>query len=135
MHDEHRALMGIGSAGRTAKGDVSHRQFWLNESGPAGAYGVRHVYAPVEKVDCHVEDRGSGLTHVNLSEAIPMGDSSYRSYATVRTADQRTMGIGIWESQDALNWSPRRLGQVKHEAHDTNLVHFEDLPGDQTVPR
>src|ERR1035437_2574705 len=29
---------------RTPKGSISHRQFWLDEAGPAGARSVHHVY-------------------------------------------------------------------------------------------
>ena len=111
---------------------ISHRQFWLEESGPAGAYGVRHVYAPVGKVECRVDDGGIGLANISLSAVFLKEDGSYLAYGSTRTADQKTMAIGVWESGDALNWSPCMLGQVERDGRDTNLIHFGNLPGDQS---
>lgn len=116
---------------RTPKGNISNRQYWFDEALPHGAYSIHHVYAPVEKVECRLDHSDVGLANTMLSDPIRMDDGSYRAYATSRTADQKQMRIGVWESEDALNWRPRMLGQVEIDGRDTNLIGFENLPGDQ----
>ena len=120
--------LGAEGGGKMSKGgnhtaDISHRLFFFEEKGPAGAYSVHHAYAPVKKLDCRVE--GGDFACVDFGDPIVMGDGSYRCYGTARPEDERTMAIGLWESADALNWKPVNLGQ------GTNLIHFENLPGDQ----
>ena len=116
---------------QTAKGNISHRMYFFKEGGPDRAYGVHHAYAPVEKLECRVDDGGLGFSCIDFGDPIPMKGGTYRCYGTVRTPDQSFMGIALWESKDALRWSPVRLGQVKRDGRDTNLIHFENLPGDQ----
>ena len=128
---DHNMRFQTGSG--TAKGDISHRLFFFKEDGPDGAYGVHHVYAPVEKPECKVDDGGLDWGCIDFGDPIPMADGPYRCYGTARPSDQRFMGIGLWESKDALHWTPVRLGQVKRDGKDTNLVNFENLPGDQTA--
>ena len=115
---------------RTPRGDVSHRLFFFGETNRA--YGVHHAYAPVEKVECRVEDGGFGWSCIDFGDPLRMEDGSYRCYGTARTPDQGFMGVGLWESKDALHWSPVYLGQVKRDGKDTNLIQFENLPGDQS---
>lgn len=109
-----------------ANASISHRLFWLDEAGPTGARSVHHVYAPVETLQCNVEDAGTGLCNVSFSDLVALDDGSFRAYATVYSTDHKTMRIGIWQSDDAVNWSACRLG-------DTNLVEFDNLPGNQTA--
>jgi len=116
---------------RTPRGAISQRQFWLDESGPPRACGVRHVYAPVEKLECLIDDGGIGLSSISIASPIELADGSYRVYATARNSDERQMAVGIWESGDALNWSPRMLGQVERDGRDTNFIRFGGIPGDQ----
>jgi len=113
---------------RIPKGSVSHRQFFFTEKLPSGAYSVHYVYGPVEKVECRIEGKISGMPNVGLGSPILLDDGTYRSYGIARSTDQRMMSTGIWESDDALSWRPRNLGQVE----DTNLILFENLPGDQS---
>lgn len=120
-----------GDISRTGVGAISHRQFWLDERGPERAYGVRHAYAPVRKVECRIDDGGAGLTSISVTSPIQMPDGSYRVYATARNSDERQMAVGVWESKDALNWSPRALGQVERNGRDTNFIRFKGVPGDQ----
>ncbi len=116
--------------GRTPGGDISHRLLFFGE--PGQAYGVHHTYAPVEKQECTVDDGGLGWGCIDFGDPFKMEDGSYRCYGTVRPSDQRFMGIGLWESKDALRWTPINLGQVKRDGRDTNLIQFENLPGDQS---
>lgn len=125
--------MDMPTRGPAAKCSISHRQFWLDEIGPAGAYGVHHAYAPVTKVDCRVDDGGIGLANVSISDVLALDDGCYRAYATVYSADWRAMHVGVWESGDGLNWSPRPLGQVEMDGRDTNLIRFENLPGSRSA--
>jgi len=118
--------------GRIPKGSIPHRQFWLDEAGPAGARSIHHVYAPVEKVKCRFEDGGAALPNATISDLIVLEDGSYRAYVTVYSVDEKTMRVGIWESGDAVNWSARRLGQAQVDGRDTNLIQFDNLPGDQS---
>jgi len=101
--------------------DISHRLFFFDD--PAKAYGVHHAYAPVKKLGCNID--GGDYACLDFGDPVVMEDGSYRCYGTVRPADERTMAIGLWESADALNWRPVNLGE------GTNLVRFENLPGDQ----
>jgi len=116
--------------GRTPRGDVSHRLLFFEE--PNEAYGVHHAYAPVEKPECRVDDGGFGWSCIDFGDPFTIEDGSYWCYGTARTPDQRFMGIGLWESKDALHWTPVNLGQVKRDGKDTNLIQFENLPGDQS---
>lgn len=118
--------------GRTPKGSIPHRQFWLDEAGPAAARSIHHVYAPVEKVKCHFEDGGAALPNTSISDLIVLDDGSYRAYTTAYSLDERTMRVAVWESGDAVNWSARRLGQAQVDGRDTNLIGFDNLPGDQS---
>jgi len=118
--------------GRTPKGSIPHRQFWLDEAGPPGARSIHHVYAPVEKVKCHFEDGGAALPNTSISDLIVLDDGSYRAYATAYSVDEKTMRVAVWESGDAINWSARRLGQAPVDGRDTNLIQFDNLPGDQS---
>lgn len=124
--------MTLQASARTPKGDISHRMFFFREGGPERAYGVHHAYAPIEKPECHVDDGGLGFSCIDFGDPIKMPGGSYRCYGTVRTPDQRFMGIALWESSDALHWSPVILGQVKRDGKDTNLINFENLPGNQS---
>ena len=108
------------ATGHTA--DISHRLFFFEENGHAKAYGVHHVYAPVKKLECHVDEGGQGFACVDFGDPIKMEDGSYRCYGTVRPADESTMAIGLWQSKDALDWKPVNLG-----------INFDNLPGDQTA--
>jgi hypothetical protein len=130
---EERRGTEIGRGGHVCKGSVPHRQFFFDEEGPTGAYSVHHVYGPIEKVECRIEDEGLGFDNVTLGDPILLENGCYGSYSTIRTPDHKVMRIGLWESRDALNWSPRYLGRVEKEGRDTNLIHFEGLPGDQTA--
>jgi len=118
--------------GRTPKGSIPHRQFWLDEAGPPGARSIHHVYAPVEKVKCHFEDGGAALPNTSISDLIVLDDGSYRAYATAYSVDEKTMRVAVWESGDAINWSARRFGQAPVDGRDTNLIQFDNLPGDQS---
>lgn len=116
--------------GRTPRGDVSHRLLFFES--PNEAYGIHHAYAPVEKPECNVEDGGLGWGCIDFGDPFRLEDGSYWCYGTARPSDQSFMGIGLWESRDALHWTPVPLGQVKRDGKDTNLVRFENLPGEQS---
>ena len=111
-------------------GEVSRRLLFFEE--PIRAYGVTHVYAPVEKLECRVDDGGPDWGCIDFGDPFKREDGTYTCYGTVRPSDQRSMGIALWESRDALNWTPVRLGQVALDGKDTNLVRFDNLPGDQS---
>ncbi|MCX6377801.1 MAG: hypothetical protein NTU88_17520 [Armatimonadetes bacterium] len=117
----------------TAKGDISHRMFFFEEKLPAGAYSIHHVYAPVEKVECRVELSAPAYTEIGLGDPMRLENGSYRSYGGARSTDQRLCGVGVWESPDLLKWSPVRLGQMKVDGADTNMIRFEGIPGDQSA--
>ena len=114
---------GDGKMATTRSADISHRLFFFQQ--PDRSYGLHHAYAPVKKLNCHVDDGGRGFACIDFGDPIKMDDGSYRCYGTVRPADESTMAIGLWQSKDALDWKPVNLGQ------GTNLIHFENLPGDQ----
>jgi hypothetical protein len=103
---------------RTA--DISHRLFFFQQ--PDRSYGLHHAYAPVKKLECKVDDGGRGFACMDFGDPIKMDDGSYRCYGTVRPADESTMAIGLWQSEDALDWKPVNMS-----------IHFENLPGDQSA--
>ncbi len=115
---------------QTPKGEISHRLLFFEA--PNEAYGIHHAYAPVTKVECRVDDGGLGWSCIDFGDPIEIG-GTYRCYGTVRTPDEKFMGIALWESNDALEWTPVTLGQVKRDGKETNLIEFENLPGDQTA--
>jgi len=124
--------MYIPTVTRLAKYDISHRQFFFSENLPASAYSVHHAYAPVQKVDCHVENIVPEMKNATLGHVVLLDDGTYRAYGMVRTTDWSNSRIGVWESQDALNWHPRILDQVEVHGQKTNLIRFDGLPGDQS---
>jgi hypothetical protein len=120
-----QAFSGLISSARVRRSEVSYRQFFFNESGPARAYSVHYVYAPVEKIEIRFEERAiNGL----ISDIVRTDCGRYRGYGSSRTPDERVMGMRVWESDDGITWAPVNLGQVG----DTNLIFFENLPGDQS---
>ncbi|MDH7480823.1 MAG: hypothetical protein QHH26_02455 [Armatimonadota bacterium] len=116
---------------RLPKGEISHRQFFFSEKLLASAFGVRHVYAPVKKVECQIESPGPNFENIMLCDPIPIEDGTYRTYGMTNIMGQSGMRIGVWESLNAFHWTPKLLGQVEIDGHDTNLICFEGIR-DQT---
>jgi hypothetical protein len=122
----------LSGASRLPRGSTPCRQLFVEEGGPARAYGVHQTYAPVEKTEIAVENP-YGLGSLWLSSIVRLDCGTYRCYGTTRTTDQRTQAIGVWESDDGLRWSARPLGQIACDGRDTNLIHFDGIPGDQSA--
>lgn len=122
-------IAGLESAARTPKGQISYRQFFFNERGPAKSFAVHYAYAPVEKHEVAFGEDPERKSNAMVSTVVLIDSGRYRAYGSWRSPDERLQGMRIWESEDCLNWEPLRLGQVE----DTNIIFLENLPGDQSA--
>lgn len=117
---------------RIETGRTSRRQFFFDERGPSRGHAVHYAYAPVTKCPVSVDEASVGVSNTCFGTVLRLGEGGYRCYATSRTADQKIMGITVWQSADGLSWEAVMLGQAPVGKGASNQIWFEGIPGDQS---
>lgn len=113
------------STTRLGLGETSRRLFFFEETLPASARNVRHVFPAVEKLGVVLRQDGPGLAG-NCSSfggsIVRLDDGGLRLYYTAYPAGFGTMHMAVAESEDGLSWRKVSLGQVKIDGQDTNFL-------------